>query len=288
MGTFNVLRFPLNGLPHVVYEWLPPADSKGTVVLLHGYMDAAGTWDVVADRLGEAGSRVLAPHLRGFGDGPWIGPGCYYHFPDYVLDVAALLDRVGEPVHLVGHSMGGTVAGLVAGAFPDAVRTISLLEGLGPPTTEIRDVPDRTANFVRDMKKVHEKGESRRMATIEVATDRLQVTHPAIDSEILRSRTPHLVKESEGGYVWRFDPRHRVRSAFPFFATSFNAHLARIAAPALLVSGGPTGFHPVDEKERAAMLGQATSAEIPHAGHMMHWTHPERLAELLGSFFQGN
>src|SRR5262249_28955082 len=70
----TALRVHANGLEHRVLEWkasgLPRADaSTGTVFLLHGYMDAAGTWDRVAPALADDGFRVLAPDLRGFGSG---------------------------------------------------------------------------------------------------------------------------------------------------------------------------------------------------------------------------
>ncbi len=89
----------LNGLRHHALEWGPaPGEAdraadraKGTAVLIHGFQDAAATWDDVAVDLARAGLRVLAPDMRGFGDGPRMPAGAYYYFPDYVADVAALV-----------------------------------------------------------------------------------------------------------------------------------------------------------------------------------------------------
>src|SRR5208282_2385822 len=94
------LRVRANGLDLHVLEWIGHA-AETTVLLLHGYMDAAATWDLVAAPLAESGVRVLAPDLRGFGDSSRVPEGGYYYFPDYVHDVADLVDAlvpVGAPL----------------------------------------------------------------------------------------------------------------------------------------------------------------------------------------------
>src|SRR5438552_8347567 len=111
-----------NGLEHHVLEW-DGGGAAGVAILVHGFQDAAATWDDVAVDLASAGLRVLVPDMRGFGDGARVPPGGYYYFPDYVADVVSLARAlVGETkVLLVGHSMGATVVSYVAGAFPERV-----------------------------------------------------------------------------------------------------------------------------------------------------------------------
>ena len=105
-----------NGLEQHVLEWPSRGPAPGpTVLLLHGYMDAAATWQPVAPALTAEGFRVLAPDLRGYGDGARVPAGGYYHFADYVFDVADLVDQLvpaGSPLIVVGHSMGGTIANM--------------------------------------------------------------------------------------------------------------------------------------------------------------------------------
>ncbi|MFI5300946.1 MAG: alpha/beta fold hydrolase, partial [Polyangiales bacterium] len=87
--------------------------------------------------------------------------------------------------------------------------------------------------------------------------------------------------------VWRFDPRHRTTSPIAFSLERWRAHVARIAAPTLIVSGGPRGFHPPDEAARVACFSKARVAELAEAGHAMHWTQPHALARLLVDHFAG-
>src|SRR5580698_5634605 len=126
-----------NGLRHNVLEWSSSARAEGpTALVVHGFQDAAATWDDVATVLAEdAGLRVLAPDMRGFGDGPRVPAGAYYYFPDYIADLAALVrDHVAHdaPLFVVGHSMGATVASYYAGALPERPAKVALIDGVGP------------------------------------------------------------------------------------------------------------------------------------------------------------
>src|SRR5271166_3011453 len=117
----------VNGLKLWVHRFREEATPPSglTIVLLHGFMDAGATWDLVAPTLAHGGHEVVAPDLRGFGWSDSIGAGGYYHFPDYVADVAELVDALApRRLGLVGHSMGGTIAAFYAGANRDRVERL--------------------------------------------------------------------------------------------------------------------------------------------------------------------
>lgn len=281
-----------NGLAHHVLAW-GDDDAPRTTLLVHGYMDAAGTWDRVAPALAAGGARVLAPDMRGFGRGPRVPAGGYYHFADYVADLSALLDHfIGSaPVALVGHSMGGTITTLFAGAFPERVTHLASLEGLGPPDTPMSAGPLRMRSWIEGVKAVRARAQATEPSTLsrEEARRRLAMNHAGIAPEILATRLPHLVREVEdvpdGDRVaWRHDPLHRTTSPVPFFSALFVEFARRVTAPVLFVSGGPTGFHPPDEEARLAAFARLERREIGDAGHMMHWTRPTELAAILATF----
>jgi pimeloyl-ACP methyl ester carboxylesterase len=249
------LKVLANGLEHHVLEWPSRGAAPGpTVLLLHGYMDAAATWQPVAPALTAEGFRVLAPDLRGYGDGARVPPGGYYHFPDYVLDVADLVEQLvpaGAQLYVVGHSMGGTIANMFTGTFPERVTRLALLEGAGPPDNPHEVAPDRMRKWVE-----------------------------------VRDRLDALARElPDGGLAWKSDPLHGTRSPMPFFAAGWAAFARRITCPVLFVSGGPLGWHPQDEDARVSAFATLQRAEIPNAGHMMHWTEPAKLTRLLLKFF---
>jgi pimeloyl-ACP methyl ester carboxylesterase len=292
-------RVPGNGLEHKVLSWAPLTPSRSSAgqnadvadapvaMLLHGFMDAASTWDFVAPKLTAAGMRVIAPDLRGFGDAPRAPMGSYYHFPEYIADVADIADQLAPntPLFLIGHSMGGTVASLFAGTFPERVAKLALLEGMGPPDNPPEVAPDRMRRWIEDQRKF--RSEPQRSMTQAEAERRLVERHSNVSRETVASRVPHLSVPVSGDRVqWKFDPMHRCLSPFPFFSSMYVAFASRITAPVLMVSGGPEGFHTPDEDERAKAFKNFEAAEIPGAGHMMHWTKPAELATLLINFWK--
>ncbi len=227
--------------------------------------------------------------MRGFGQGARAPSGSYYHFADYVFDLADLTLAVApdEPVMLVGHSMGGTIATLFSGTYPERVSRLAILEGLGPPDNPFEMGPMRMRSWIDQVRRVREReGEGRTPTfTREEARRRLAANHPNVPPEVLAHRLPHLVRdEGDDRVAWRFDPLHKTTSPVPFFSRLFVQFARKVTCPVLFVSGGPTGFHPPDEEERLAAFATLAREEIEDAGHMMHWTRPEEVARILQGF----
>jgi pimeloyl-ACP methyl ester carboxylesterase len=277
----------VNGLRLYVHRFRDASvlPSGLTLLLLHGYQDAGATWDLVAEHLVRAGHDVIAPDLRGFGQSDAVGGGGYYHFPDYVADVAELVDAVApRRLGVVGHSMGGTIAALYAGALPHRVERLALLEGLGPLATEPSFAVDRMRAWLSDLRR--EKPGPRTLSSMTEAIERLVYKHPAVPRDVLAARAKLLTRADHAGQLaWAYDGLHRTTSPTPFSLESFKAFLRLATMPVLVVSGGKTGWHPFDEADRMACLPNARAVEIADAGHMMHWTAPEKLARALGDFF---
>jgi len=279
------------GLQIAASEWLPKvpgpalasAEPAPYVLLIHGYMDAGATWDLVAPTLADAGFHVVALDLRGYGDSERVGRTGYYHFPDYILDVAEFLDATNAPekISVVAHSMGGVVATLFCGARPERVGSLVLVEGLGPPDSPPEVAPQRMGDFLRTVQK--SRSETERPMTMEEAFARLHRNHSTIDAAIVRTRLPHLLREiaATGTYEWKRDPLHRTRNPIPFSARTFGEFARAVTAPVLWVDGGNSGYHPPDEEERLAHFKSLRKVSLEGAGHMVHWTRPTELAALI-------
>ncbi len=111
-------------------RWLPEADPAAVVVLIHGFVEHSGRYAEVAAELNRHGYAVCAMDLRGHGKSE--GPRIFVRrFDDYLADVELFLGRVRErepdkPRFLFGHSMGGTIAALLAATRSPDVRGLVL------------------------------------------------------------------------------------------------------------------------------------------------------------------
>ncbi len=113
-----------------------PADGR-VVVLVHGFTGAKENWLPVMGALADAGFRVVAPDLPGWGASTRIA-GADYGYRAQARRLEAYLALVGDgrPVGLVGHSMGGGIAALATAQAPDAVERLVLMSAAGVPFRE--------------------------------------------------------------------------------------------------------------------------------------------------------
>ena len=114
-------RLAVNGMSLYVVD----EGSGDPVILLHGFPDSADLWRNQVPALVEAGFRVIAPDLRGFGDSDKpVGVENYVIF-NAVADVRALMDSFDiERAHVVGHDFGAGVSWILATAEPSRVHKL--------------------------------------------------------------------------------------------------------------------------------------------------------------------
>ena len=270
-----------NGLRHHVVE--AHGGARGDLVLLHGYLDLAHSFDAVIEALAGRGFHVVAPDFRGHGDTDRVPRGAYYHSLDYVADLDALADALGiARAHVIAHSMGGSVATRWAAARPERVASLALLEGVGPPAMPADVTPDRTTAWLDWLRKA--RGRTPRvMATRDEVVARMRLSHPMVQRDVLERAAIVATRGVEGGYAFRFDPLHQTTSPTRFDAEAFEASVARVRCPVLMVDGGDlTLFEELHE--RARRYPGARFAAVEGAGHMMHWTAPDLLVAALMAF----
>jgi pimeloyl-ACP methyl ester carboxylesterase len=260
--------------------------SVGPLLLLHGFLEHAHAWDLVAPRLAAAGWHVLALDWRGHGDSEWVGSGGYYHFADYTADLAFLVRTLGGRAVLVGHSMGATAAMSYTGVEPERVPALVLVDGLGPPDMENQPAPVRYRAWIGDLERAGQR--VRRRFQLEDAVARLRDRFPRFTPAIARHMAEHGSRPVDGGREWKFDPLHRTTSPVPFSRARALPVWRRITGPVLYVEGAesPLRLDPDDQAERLATL-RAQRATVSGAGHHPHLEQPEAFARIVLDFLGG-
>ena len=241
------------------------------VVLVHGALDHARSWDWVAAALLDD-YHVCALDLRGHGDSDW-SPGAVYSVAEHVLDLTALCDTLGEtPVTLIGHSLGGVIALTYTGVFPDRVRKTVAIEGMGPPANHHSQKPyaDQMLRWINQVRDI-ERRAPRAYTDINLAVARMREANPHLSEEVAHHLTVHGLKQgADGSYVWKFDPFVRAWPPYGFDTTQRSTLLERIECPVLLFRGMESWAVDPEKDGRAKALKNYRLINVPNAGHWLH------------------
>lgn len=279
-------RVTVRDVDYHLTEWGSEAETP--VLYLHGWGDTGSTFQFVVDAM--AGDRhVIAPDFRGFGLTQKTGPA--YWFPDYLADLDALIDRLGieTPGILVGHSMGGNVAGLYAGAMPERVRGFVNVEGFGVQDGDPAAAPSHYRRFL-------EKSRDVRPFSTYDNYDGLVARITARSPRLPPDRANFVAREwatrdADGRITLCMDPAHKLPNAVQYRRAEAEACWRAVRAPVLLVYGAETEFADWDEFEgwlapepADRPFPGAAVAKIADSGHMVHFEAPEALASLIETF----
>ena len=248
------------------------------LILLHGGQDHCRNWDWVAQRL-RHDWHIIAPDLRGHGDSQWSATGSYT-VAGYIYDLAQLIDQQRlAPVTIIAHSLGGNIALRYAGVYPEKVKALVSIEGLGPSPKALAErarltIDERMRKWI-DLEHNLAGRLPRRYASIEDAFRRMQAANKHLSPEQARHLTQHGVNQNEDGtFSWKFDNYVRVWPPYDMQVEEVQQLWSRITCPTLLVYGKESWASNPQEDGRARHFQNARVMSFEGAGH---WVHHDRL-----------
>jgi len=252
------------------------------LLLIHGGRDHCRNWDWIAQNFRDT-HHIIAPDLRGHGDSQWMIGGTY-DLTDFVYDIAQLIHQKKlNPVTIIAHSMGGSVALRYAGLYPETVKKLIVIEGLGPSPKMIEErmqtpIYERTAQWIDQMRKLSSR-QPRRYDSVLDAFKRMQDENPHLSPEHARHLTVHGVSQNEDGtYSWKFDNYVRAFSPNGFNPEETRQFWSRITCPTLLIRGTESWASDPEEDGRASHFADAKVVNVEKAGH---WVHHDQLGVFL-------
>ena len=281
----------VRGLRTHVRHW--GREGAPVIFMVHGWMDVAASFQFVVDAL-DGDWHVIAPDWRGFGLSERAHADTYW-FPDYVADLDAIIDHYAPEgaVNLLGHSMGGNVAGIYAGVRPARVRRLVNLEGFGMPASRPEQAPRRYAKWLDELR---DPPVLRSYPSRAAVAARLQKTNPRLSDERADFLSHHWSAQNDAG-EWEIlaDAAHKKPTPLLYQLEEVMACWRAITAPVLWVEAedtnmwqwmGPKAEARVEIDRRLAQLAQVSTHMMADAGHMLHHDQPQELARLVEAFLR--
>ncbi len=290
--------YPLRGHRYHVREWGNPQSKLPPLVLAHGWMDVSASWQFMIDAFSPEfvqARRILAADWRGYGltEGPAFDS---YWLPDYLGDLDELLNLMcpGQAIDLVGHSMGGNVVMMYAGARPDRIRRLVNLEGFGMAATRASQAPGRLSQWLDELQAL-KKGEMdlKPYPDADSVAKRLMKTNKRLSQDKADWLATQWAQPTAQG-EWRIlgDAAHKVVNPYLYRVDEVLETYKRITAPTLVVEASDDslsqwwkGKFTLEEfHERLKAVPQLQLATLQDAGHMLHHDQAEALAMLIEAF----
>uniref|UniRef100_A0A7E4UPR4 sn-1-specific diacylglycerol lipase ABHD11 n=1 Tax=Panagrellus redivivus TaxID=6233 RepID=A0A7E4UPR4_PANRE len=251
------------------------------LIIGHGLFGHKSNWNAIAKRLQHRlGNQVFAVDMRNHGESPHVPE---MSFPDMAADLAYFIESVVTPatgfdkVHLLGHSMGGKAACLLA-LDPNHARHLKsvIVEDISPVSAS-RNIHFR--HYIHNMKKVNLK-QPRRKVGEDLAHI---VTNPSVRAFLLTNLVP--VGDHKEEFRWKMNLdaiENHVEDVMRFTINEGN-----FLGPSMFIYGEESGYlQREDFKAIRRLFPTVRFQEISKAGHWLHAEKPEPFMDAVVDFIK--
>lgn len=266
-----------NGLPLHYVEWGQPGTPA--LLLLHGFQSNAHTWDTFSAAMA-ATYHVFALDQRGHGDTAWA-PGGNYAPDAFIQDIVGFIDTLKlAPVLVVGHSMGGRHAAMLAADYPAKVRKIVIVDTAAELSPAMRAA-------LAQQPELEEPPAPETFATFEEVVAKGIEQYPLTpEAELCHANYHNLYRGPDGKWRWRWDPmllvRRRSRGQVDLYG-----YLQRVQCPALLSRGEKSPLLTAEVAQKmCATLPKGHMVEIAAAAHTVNADNAQAFNSATAAFLQ--
>lgn len=246
----------------------PQPPEAPSLVIAHGLYGSARNWGVIARRLSDR-REVVAVDMRNHGDSPRFPVQGY---PEMAADLAEVIESLGAPVDLLGHSMGGKAAMQLALTRPELIRRLVVAD-IAPVAYSHDQTRNAQAMASLDLTQITSRAEADAALAREIDDPALRAFF--LQSLDFRAHPPR----------WKLNLA--VLEAEMPKIVGWPGTLGVFPHPALFLTGADSSYVRPEHRETIrALFPKARFARIPGAGHWLHAEKPREFEETVRVFLE--
>lgn len=255
-------------------------DGAPILLCLHGWLDNAASFQPVLPYLDEF--HVIAIDWPGHGFSNHRSGDAHYHFLDWVYDLVQLFkSQQWGAIDIVAHSMGGMISSAFSAAFPEYVKSLTLIDSIGLLALDSKET---TEQLRKGMLSRLSQGDKRRYHPniASAVTARTLVSDLTAENALLIVNRG--IEHTDKGYQWRSDSRLRATSPYRLSVNQVKQIVTDINAPTQLIYGDK-GMEMVSLGLKAySALFSSLEVHKLNGGHHVHMEQAQKTAELITQF----
>lgn len=276
--------------------WGP--ENGRPVLCLHGWADNCGTFNTLIPLLPQDW-RYVAVDLAGHGFSSHRPSGVFYSFPSYVADVCRVVNALQwERFSIIGHSMGGNVAGMYSALYPEMVDAVVLLDSYGFLPTDPNEQAEVMKQGIDELLRFEKRSEEKKekIYTYDEAAKRLLDANPSLSKESVKILLERGLVQTNGGVMFSRDFRINLKNIVRISLEQSLEMQARIQASILVVlaeEGFEKLFAESEKKIFTSTLLQGYrdrnhKVVMVPGDHHVHLNNPEAVAPLVADFINSS
>lgn len=265
--TVNSKRLPL-----ALWDY---GGSGPAVLFLHGFLDTGRSFEDAARALvADNTCRPLCLDWRGHGSSGRVNSDGAYHQLDHLKDLAQIIDELhADGIKLtavVAHSMGGTIALMLAAFAPDMIQRLMLVDCVGGYAADASTQVDQMTALLEHSRRPAPPFRS--FASHEAAMERVIANNEGLSQAGAERIVRHYLDEqADGRFLVRLDPRLRGPNPYRFPENHWLETCSRVTAQVHLLAPEFGYIHRIPAlQERFDQLPHATRQDLPGVGHHVH------------------
>jgi pimeloyl-ACP methyl ester carboxylesterase len=278
-NVFKKVKFDINGRQ---ISGISNGNEHGALLLcLHGWLDNAASFQPLMPYL--SNYHVIAIDWPGHGLSDHRSADAHYHFLDWVYDLINLFrSQHWQAIDIVGHSMGAMVASAFAAAFPEHVKSLTLIDSIGLLTSDEATTTKQLRKGL--LSRLMQGTKAKKYHTTFDSAVEARVLVSDLNQENSALIVKRGIEQTEAGFIWRSDSRLRAISPYRLTMAQAKQLVADINTPVQLLYGSKGMEMVTKGLKHFGPLIKALQVHKLIGGHHVHMEQPEHAAKLINEF----